>query len=1266
MDWEFITDENDGLFDSEYYVFDDPGDNVYSGNILDDTQRKKWKSQWARYNKMYYDPRTKYLPWPGKSDADTVTPWSHPHVTAAGSASLDLTDEYINISANLETVVVDDRDDEFSITAGTWEATGWHADAINDNFTQTTLADEDKRARWTPNLVAGEKYKVYARWVEDASYSTSVKYNVYADGVNLADTDNVDMTTGGGTYSYLGEFTFSAGGYVEILHSAAQAKNKSASADAVKFVPSDSITASIKNAHYYTWDDSDEDGALDSGETIYLVNFVGTARQWFVFSDDGDNTVETGELTEIAESRVPDILKTLTAADDLQNFANWYSYHRRRELAATAAVSTVIDNAQGMQIGIASINEKLKEGVHKIHVDGVDETTTLLNKLYALEITQQGTPLRMGLKRVGQYFHSDSATGNIGSSPIATAADGGECQQCFAIVMTDGYYNGSTSPDVGNTDEDDAGSDFDGSPYADTYSNTLADVAMEYYENDLDTTLDDFVPTNSRDLADHQHMVTYTIGFGVAGTFTLAPDYLDTGVYPTWTDPTDGDQEKIDDMQHAAVNGRGRYMSATNSLELVNELYLILKDIAFYSGSASSVSVNGDELYTRVNDDVLLFQSKYYSQTWHGDVLAYKVNNTTGELIEPALWSAAKAMSQQSLAGRKIATYNGASGGIPFQFDNLTTVQKTALDANWQADETNARAILDYLRGDPTNEVDNGGTFRNRTWKIEDTNHPYNGSIINSSRLGDIVHASPVYQDGVLYSGGNDGMLHAFDSATGEEFFAYVPNLVFDNLPDLADTTFSHQFYVDLTPSISDVDFSGITKMLVGGLGKGGRGYYALDISDVTTSGAVYPQSETDLADMVMWEYPNFATFNTEVADLGFSYSRPEIVKSKDPAHPYILIFGNGYNSTNLKAVLFILDPETGQLIKRIDTGAAGCNGLSTPVAVDVDYDDIVDYVYACDLLGNLWKFDLTSDDSANWDVAHSEGGTKKPLFKASGQPITTRPDVMYHCQKDGYLVLFGTGKYLEDWDLSNTDQQSVYGIWDYGDDVDSGEYVGSISNSNFTKATDLPTSVSLLNQNVVDDQTVGNTDLRTLSDNQPDWRTSAVNPLNSTECGNFEDGDEGCDPNGTGTLPDPVKNVGWYYNLPDSGERVVGDVIARDGELIVISYTPGGSMCSTGGHTWVMSMDACSGGRLAEASFDANGDGQIDEQDLADIDDTSGVELAAPTGIQYTGRLQPPAILILDKNVETLYMSSSIGTIETQKKKAARLGMIYWNIFSQ
>ncbi|CAB1063883.1 Type IV fimbrial biogenesis protein PilY1, partial [Olavius sp. associated proteobacterium Delta 1] len=119
-------------------------------------------------------------------------------------------------------------------------------------------------------------------------------------------------------------------------------------------------------------------------------------------------------------------------------------------------------------------------------------------------------------------------------------------------------------------------------------------------------------------------------------------------------------------------------------------------------------------------------------------------------------------------------------------------------------------------RGERSNEALYGGAYRNR-FQV----------------LGDIVHSSPVYSHGMLYAGGNDGMLHAFDAASGDERFAYVPNLVFGNLTSLIDPEYSHKYYVDLSPAIRDITIGGLAKTyLVGGLGKGGKGYYALDVTD--------------------------------------------------------------------------------------------------------------------------------------------------------------------------------------------------------------------------------------------------------------------------------------------------------------------------------------------------------------------------------------------------------------------------------------------------
>jgi hypothetical protein len=421
------------------------------------------------------------------------------------------------------------------------------------------------------------------------------------------------------------------------------------------------------------------------------------------------------------------------------------------------AVGRVITEMSGVNIGFRGINGVLIQPVLKVKVGGEDNTSTLLNGLfsYRLDGSRASTPLRRGLEFVGQYFDKeDVEDGGVGTSPIASAEDGGECQQNFAVVFTDGYYNGLAPVGCGNADGD------NGPPYADGFSKNLADVAMYYYENDLADSLDDLVPANPFDDATHQHLVTYGVTFGVYGT--LNPDDYDLencvdGTEPDcpqWPGPitASGDKRfKIDDLWHAAVNGRGLFLSASNPQELVAAFMAVMDNIVLRIGSASSVSVNGDELYTKLSGNILMYQSNYDSDGWVGDVKAYQVcTDLTGDcagkeigdvITSSYAWSANEKLGGLNWnTGRKIVTYNGTDSGKPFRWDDLTADQQTALN--------NDSTVLDYLRGDTNNEEANGGTFRDRF-----------------ARLGDIVHSSPVFENGVLYAGGNDGMLHAFAAA---------------------------------------------------------------------------------------------------------------------------------------------------------------------------------------------------------------------------------------------------------------------------------------------------------------------------------------------------------------------------------------------------------------------------------------------------------------------------------------------------------------------
>ena len=1015
-------------------------------------------------------------------------------------------------------------------------------------------------------------------------------------------------------------------------------------ADAVKFVPRDATIIDIKNAHYYVWSAQEN--------KPYLINLDGNIDFYEVETNLSEE-VTSLTLTTPPPDVVPKNASGTprTYEEERQNFANWYSYYRRRELTATAAVANAIWNMEGVKVGLYSINAindisgSLKEPVLEVKTQGKDFSQDLLDGLYSLTISNQETPLRKALEAVGKYFSGDNA--GIGESPYATAPDGGECQQAFAILMTDGYWNGA-APAVGDADADN-NTEFDGPPYAGPGSNTLADVAMYYYENDLSTGLDNDVPTSASDTAAHQHMITYAIGFGVSGSLDPTGPYPETWPNPINTSDPDYEKYRIDDLWHAAVNGRGEYLSALDPQGLANALLSIKLSIEARTGSAAPVSVNGVELYEEVGADLFMFQSTYNSNGWTGDVKAYEVNSLTGEISETPAWSAADWLHATDTRWyeRKIAAYNPDTlAGVPFTSLNLNVEQRAQLDA----DESTAEDILFFLRGDRSNEQQNGGTFRNRF-----------------SILGDIVHSSPVFENGVLYAGANDGMLHAFRSTDGLEVFAYIPNLVFENLYKLAYPAYqdNHIFYVDLSPVIQKGVGPGNMTLLVGGLGGGGQGYYALDITGIDGT----PFSiDADAADRVLWEYAG--NVDNE-PDLGLTYARPSIVGSNygcphgaEGCDPYwIVITGNGYNSTRGNAVLIILNASDGTEITRIDTGAGACNGLSTPVVIDVNYDDKADYVYAGDLEGNLWKFDLTDSDYTKWGVAYGtdsnangsingldEGDDPQPLFRVPDQPITTKPDVMRHPQRHGYIVVFGTGKYLEESDLADTNLNTIYGVWDYGDDSDDSEYLGSLANR-VTGQLSYPTGTSLLKQEIVPSTesdpnfwtvTAGGEELklRILTANPPDWATTT-------------------DANDPAQEPDPVANVGWFFDLPVSGERVVSDVIIRDGNAIVISFIPPES-CSTGGYSIVHEMDAATGGRLSAAQFDINADDAIGIGDLIQIDPGSGPIWVAPTGLRKTGRLHVPAILRMG-STEMKYFSSSEGTIKTVRERPARLGVRYW-----
>ena len=1125
MDFEMMTPAQEGGFytgsGTRHYLYPRYFDGKYNDNqysdsyrYLTETERRLWQSQWAGFNKLYFEPSMEYTPWPSwnilpgtdgspGSNADPDDPRMNPiHSTptldmnttffqvneTVGTPNqwitLSTTDNdnnrraaadavrLVNTSNPANVYVVDNSDTNG--TYGYYTDTGWnwsdrYDGAANGGSCRTNYYD-GRTATWYLKVPAGT-YDVQVYFPDMWRLSRSVDYHIESEVFGEStDALNFNQST--------------------------HYNNWATIASGVEFRDSTSLTFQIPVAHYFVHNDADGDGNVDNGE-VYLVamsdNYgTGGSFTYYSWNDINDNDrVDDGELTDITGTGlIPSGViprdgdgNALSYDAVRQNFANWYSFYRRRELTAKAAIGQVFDQMEEVKIGVAVINDRSNRNhpVEPIKLSGeTDQTEAMLNRLYAIN-SNGGTPLRRGLQDVGQYFdlHDGGNSGYISSTPPwASEAEGGGCQRAFVIAMTDGYWNQSDwtveyplnnlNADADGVNRDGQVSGYDQGVFTgpnNGSSPNLGDIAMYYYENDLNRTLTNVMPAYKQDNAHHQHMVTYGVAFGVVGNndpgdFPLCLPKCEPGdvgcpdpVCPAWPIPVPNTPTVIDDLYHASVNGRGQFFTADNAQKLINSLISVMQSIQNTTATGSAVAINAQEL----SGDTALYQATYIPRNWTGDVLAKPLDPETGGVVQvldandnyvdQVDWSAADQLDGMAWSARKVVTYNDADQeGAIFSYDELSTAQQDLLDPTPAV----AQAMIAFLRGDRSQEIANGGVFRDR-----------------DSLLSDIVHSSPLpYRwdstiPGVVFVGSNDGMLHVLDEATGDEQFAYVPNLVFANLKELTIDPYVHKYFVDNEPYIEQLGASGST-ILVGGLGRGGRGYYCLDISDV---GDPAFDAETNVASLVRWEYPvNSDPENKSVdPDMGYSFSQAYVVNS---AAGYVVLFGNGYHSQNGEAVLYVLRLNSdGSLVSATPTkirtyqGDAGpnCNGLSSPALIDANLDGLVDFAYAGDLLGNMWKFDLRGSDVSNWKVAYNEqadgSGMPQPLFQAKNasgfrQPITTEPDVMRPCPSnlDGFMVLFGTGRYLGMDDFADAGSvQTIYGIWDWAEEWENlGTYVSA------------------------------------------------------------------------------------------------------------------------------------------------------------------------------------------------------------------------------
>ncbi len=435
-------------------------------------------------------------------------------------------------------------------------------------------------------------------------------------------------------------------------------------------------------------------------------------------------------------------------------------------------------------------------------------------------------------------------------------------------------------------------------------------------------------------------------------------------------------------------------------------------------------------------------------------------------------------------------------------------------------------SVLAYLRGDRSLE---GSTYRTRAYLLGDiVSAPpvvMRGAAANFSDPGYASFAASVSsRSGVVFEAANDGMLHAFDAATGAELWSYIPGGVLARLNRLTDPAYTHEYFVDAAPTIADVEAGGWRTLLVGGMRAGGVGYYALD---VTSPG---PSTETDLAAKVLWEFPNATTSASIRNNLGLSFGRPILAKTR--AYGWVVLVTSGYNNTSGdgRGHLYVLDPATGALVRDIATSAgtaATPSGLAHIAAYSADpqRDPLIDFVYGGDLLGNVWRFDLSGATTAAWTVTRLAS-----LVDPAGipQPITSRPEL--GLVGSSRVVVVTTGRLLGQPDITDTQVQSVYAL---------------VDDASATPLIATP-RIALARKTV----TIGAGGVRTIPSDLVDLQTYK----------------------------------GWYFDFPGAGERGTTDPILAPGAVVFSTNQPSTTACTTTSYLYVVGL--ATGGQMPSANF--------------------------------------------------------------------------------
>ncbi|MDB5971610.1 MAG: hypothetical protein JWQ90_4060 [Hydrocarboniphaga sp.] len=876
---------------------------------------------------------------------------------------------------------------------------------------------------------------------------------------------------------------------------------------------------------------------------------------------------------------------TCSYSEEISNFSNWWTYYRTRMQMAKSSAS----------LAFSPIDDKYRVGYAQLNSDPAalnvatynsTQKTAWYAKLLAAS-PSGGTPLQRALSRAGRTFAGKRGSVVGGADPVQYS-----CQQNFAILTTDGYWNGTPEAKKidGTTDVGDADGSLSPPMLGSGTSNTLADIAAYYYNTDIRSSdyancsgalgagvdvCPNIVPVTAQDAASNQHMTTFTVGLGIPGFMQYTADYEaatsgdyysvknQTAANPAagvcswqstgaciWPTPSADSQANIDDLWHAAVNGHGRYYSAGNPAALRSGLADALSGIAVRTGASAAATASNPNV---VSGDNFIFSSTFESVNWTGELTRQTIDIGTGAVSSSFDWHARDALDSNS--ARTIYLFDGSASAAAsklrsFSWSLLGATEQAyflspAIDSLTQLCTSGSNCLsgsvrtaaggsnlVEYLRGDRSLEGD-----------IFDGSMPFRS---REHLLGDIVDSEPVYVKKPIFSyadAGYDSFKSGNAARTATVYVAANDGMLHAFSADTGTELWAY-IPTALLPrlyKLADKNYSTRHEYfadgtpIVGDVYFGGA-WHTILVAGLNAGGrSYYALDITDPASpKALWEFTD--------TNLGLSFGKPEITKLKDGS--WVVLATSGYNNLSPgdgKGYLFVLNAATGAKIREIGTGVGTTTTPSGLAQIRAwsdngEYDNTSQRVYGGDLYGKLWRFDINGDVGASGYDAQLLATLSKD---AVAQPITSRPQLG---NVGGYaMVYIGTGSYLGASDLSNVSVQSLYAI---KDTLGSTSYA-STRDANFVQQT-------LVSGSCPSGSAI-------CSAGQP-IRTNSDLSVNLA-----------------------IKN-GWYIDLPASGERSTTDADLQLGTLALTTNIPNSDACSVGGSSYINFFDYRNGGSVTTA----------------------------------------------------------------------------------